>query len=163
MTTSGGAFSLTSPELAASAPIAPHHYLDSFGCSGDNRRPVLEWHNPPAGTRSFALTFYDEDAPTGSGFWHWVAYDIPASAERMPSGALPAGAKEANSDFGKPGYFGPCPPPGREHRYTFNIHALDTAALDVPDNATGALAGFFIYKHTLARATFTVKAGPRPA
>ena len=161
MTATPGGFTVTSPSLPANTPIGPLHYLNSFGCSGANARPVLQWRGAPDGTKSFAVTFYDQDAPTGSGFWHWVAYDIPASIGEMPADALPAGTVEGNTDFGVPGYFGPCPPPGRQHRYTFTVHALDTEKLEVPDNATGALTGFFIYQHTLAKATFTVLAGPR--
>ena len=156
-------FALTSPSLAENTNITADQYLNAFGCSGQNERPVLEWTNAPSGTKSFAVTFYDQDAPTGSGFWHWVAYDIPASVTCLQNGPNPEGTKEANGDFGEPGYYGPCPPVGRKHRYTFTVHALDTDALEIPENATGALAGFFIYQHTLAKATFTVIAGPRSA
>lgn len=155
------ALRLNCTTLEENANITAAQYLNSFGCSGENERPRLEWQNVPAGTKSFALTFYDQDAPTGSGFWHWVAYDIPRHITRLNSGPLPEGVKEANTDFGEPGYFGPCPPVGRKHRYTFYLHALDAETLDIPDNATGALAGFFIHQHTLAKASFTVFAGPR--
>lgn len=154
-------FRLNSTTLEENTNISVAQYLNGFGCSGDNERPRLDWENVPAGTKSFALTFYDQDAPTGSGFWHWVVYDIPRHITRLAHGPLPDGAKEANTDFGEPGYFGPCPPVGRQHRYTFFIHALDTEALDVPPNATAALTGFFIHQHTLAKASFTVLAGPR--
>ncbi|WP_233152896.1 YbhB/YbcL family Raf kinase inhibitor-like protein [Motiliproteus sp. MSK22-1] len=154
-------FCLSCPTLEAYAGIAAEQYLNDFGCTGENERPTLKISNPPNGVKSFAVTFYDEDAPTGSGFWHWVVYNLPADTVLLPSGDLPEGALEANSDFGVPGYFGPCPPVGREHRYTFTVHALDVEQLDIPDVHTGALAGFFIYQHTIDKASFTVKAGPR--
>ena len=156
-------FSLASPTLAENTYISAAQYMNSFGCSGRNERPVLTWANVPEGTKGFAVTFYDLDAPTGSGFWHWVAFDIPAHVTTLADCPLPAGAREVNTDFGVPGYFGPCPPVGRKHRYTFYVHALDTEKLEVPENATGALAGFFIHQHTLAKASFTVMAGPRTA
>ena len=155
-------FSLNSPSLAENSDIQAEFYLNSFGCTGDNLRPTLKWENAPAGTKSYAITFYDKDAPTGSGFWHWVAYDISNEVMELGAEGLPVGAKEGNTDFGAPGYFGPCPPVGRKHKYTFTVHALDVETLDdIPENATGALTGFFIYQHTLAKATFTVLAGPR--
>ena len=154
-------FSLTSPSLEALSTISDDLYLNDFGCTGKNERPILKFNNPPEGTKSFAVTFYDEDAPTGSGFWHWVAYDFPADTSVLESGKLPEAAKEANTDFGVPGYFGPCPPIGREHNYTFTVHALDVKTLDIPETHSGALAGFFIYQHTLEKAFLTVKAGPR--
>lgn len=156
-------FSVFSETLRENTEISPAQYMDSFGCSGRNERPILNWVNAPVGTKSYAVTFYDQDAPTGSGFWHWVVYDIPATITRLDDGPVPTGAREGNTDFGVPGYFGPCPPIGRQHRYTFHVHALDTERLDVPENATGALAGFFIHRHTLAKASFTVIAGPRKA
>lgn len=156
-------FTLSSPCLPGNTDISGEQYLNGFGCTGENVRPTLFWQNAPEGTKSFAVTFYDQDAPTGSGFWHWVAFDIPRDVTTLSGGPLPSGAKEGNTDFGVPGYFGPCPPVGRRHRYTFYIHALDTENLEVPDNATGALAGFFIHQHTLAKASFTVMAGPRRA
>lgn len=161
MTQSPESLTLTSPIIAADTAIAPDQYLNSFGCSGRNIRPPLAWRGVPAGTKGFALTFYDQDAPTGSGFWHWVAYNLPAGLRDLGSGPLPDGVVEGNTDFGVPGYFGPCPPIGRRHRYTFHLHALNVATLDIPPNATAALAGFFIFQHTLARAALTVIAGPR--
>jgi Raf kinase inhibitor-like YbhB/YbcL family protein len=154
---------LYSPALAANGEISPDNYLDTFGCSGRNLRPPLAWDGVPERTQSLALTFYDQDAPTGSGFWHWVAYNLSANLRELPTGPLPAGAVEGNTDFGVPGYYGPCPPVGRRHRYTFYLHALDVTSLEVPANATAALSGFFIYQHTIERASFTVLAGPRRA
>ena len=117
----------------------------------------------PAGTRSFAVTAYDPDAPTGSGWWHWVIYNIPASATGLPAGAgdpskglAPAGSVQGNTDFGAPGYGGPCPPEGHgRHRYVFTVYALKTDRLDLPANATAAMVGFNLNGNMLAKATRT--------
>src|SRR5882672_6548595 len=152
---SGGAmaaneFMLSSPDIKAGAKIADKYYWNSFGCTGANEMPALEWKGAPAGTKSFAVTFYDKDAPTGSGFWHWVAYNIPASIHRFDGGVaggkLPAGITEGNTDLGKPGFFGPCPPVGRRHHYVYTVYALKTEKLDVPAGATAALTGFFVWQ-----------------
>lgn len=156
-----GGFTLTSPELKANRPIKAEQYANIFGCTGAGTSPALEWKNAPAGTKSFAVTYYDKDAPTGSGFWHWVVYNIPAEATRIDAGKVPAGAVEGNTDIGKPGYFGSCPPVGRKHRYVYTVHALKTDKLDIPAGATAAYAGFVIYGNTIAKATLPVTAGPR--
>ena len=158
-------FKLTSPELRHMQAIEPAHYWNNFGCSGDNMAPKLEWANPPAGTKSFAVTFYDQDAPTGSGFWHWVAYDIPANVTALEGGkdggTLPAGAVQSNTDLSKPGFFGPCPPVGRKHHYVYTVHALKVAKLPVNLGASPALVGFILWQNTIEKATFKVTAGPR--
>ncbi len=156
-----GSLDVTSPSLTAGEPVSADQYWDQFGCTGKNVRPALKWSNPPEGTKSFAVTFYDKDAPTGSGFWHWVVFNLPASTRELSSSALPDGAVEGNTDLGKPGYFGPCPPKGRKHVYTFSVHALDVDKLEAPEGATSALTGFYINLHTLAKGTLSVTAGPR--
>lgn len=156
-----GGFALTSPELKANQPIKAEQYANIFGCTGAGTSPALEWKNAPAGTKSFAVTYYDKDAPTGSGFWHWVVHNIPADVTRIDAGKAPAGAVEGNTDIGKPGYFGSCPPVGRKHRYVYTVHALKTDKLDIPAGATAAYAGFVIYGNTIAKATLPVTAGPR--
>lgn len=156
-----GRFTLASPELKAKQPIKAEQYADAFGCTGANTSPALEWKNAPAGTKSFAVTYYDKDAPTGSGFWHWVVYNIPADVTRIEAGKVPAGAVEGNTDVGKPGYLGSCPPVGRKHTYVYTVHALKTDKLDIPANATAAYAGFVIYGNTIAKTTLPVIAGPR--
>lgn len=156
-----GGFMLTSPELKANQPIKIEQYGNSFGCTGAGTSPALEWKNAPAGTKSFAVTYYDKDAPTGSGFWHWVVYDIPANVTRIDAGKAPAGAVEGNTDVGKPGYVGACPPIGRKHNYVYTVHALKTEKLDIPAGATAAYAGFVIYGNTIAKAALPVIAGPR--
>ena len=158
-------FELTSATVKNGMTIGAEHYWNNFGCTGGNVMPDLAWKNAPAGTRSFAVTFYDKDAPTGSGFWHWVAYDIPAATGALPGGPhggpLPAGAAEGNTDLGKPGFFGPCPPVGRKHNYVYTVHALKVDKLPVDKTAGPALAGFFLWQHTIAKTSLNVIAGPR--
>jgi len=158
-------FKLSSPELRPMQPIAAEHYWNNFGCSGDNVAPKLIWENPPVGTKSFAITFYDQDAPTGSGFWHWVVYNIPASITTLEggknAGALPVGAIQSNTDLSKPGFVGPCPPVGRKHRYLWTVHALKVEKLPVEPRMSPALVGFFIGEQRIGQAQLTVIAGPR--
>jgi Raf kinase inhibitor-like YbhB/YbcL family protein len=161
-----GHFTLTSTDISEKKPIDNKHVFNSFGCSGENVSPELTWKGAPSGTKSFALTAYDPDAPTGSGWWHWVVYNIPAGTTSLPSGAgdakapkLPEGAVQGNTDFGTPGYGGPCPPPGKPHRYIFTVFALDTDKLDIPQGATAAMVGFNLHGHTLAKASLTAKYG----
>ncbi|AAN55007.1 YbhB/YbcL family Raf kinase inhibitor-like protein [Shewanella oneidensis MR-1] len=151
--------------LAPDVSIPADYYWDQFGCSGDNLAPRLTWEHAPKGTKSFAVTFYDKDAPTGSGFWHRVVYNIPSQVNQLEGGInggkLPVEAIEANTDLGKPGFFGPCPPKGREHRYVWTVHALDVAKLPVDANASPALVGFYLWQHRLAEANLTVLAGSK--
>lgn len=151
--------------LTANELIPADYYWNNFGCSGANIAPSLTWENAPKGTQSFAITFYDKDAPTGSGFWHRVVYNIPKEinilAGGVNGGELPTGAVEANTDLGKPGFFGPCPPKGREHRYVWTVHALDVAKLPIDANATPALVGFYLWQHRLGEASLTFLAGSK--
>lgn len=157
-----GKFTLTSPEISPGGSIALAQVFNGFGCKGGNVSPALRWTNPPAGTRSFALMVHDPDAPTGSGWWHWVAWNIPATATGLPANAgdpkaalMPAGVIQGNTDFGTPGYGGPCPPPGPAHHYHFRLHALKVDKLDLPPNPTAALVGFNVTANTLATAELT--------
>jgi Raf kinase inhibitor-like YbhB/YbcL family protein len=125
-----------------------------------NRSPHLRWSGAPAGTKSYAVTCYDPDAPTGSGFWHWTVANIPAGVTELAEGAspagLPEGAVEGRTDFGEPGYGGAAPPPGHgPHRYIFTVFAVDTERLNVSPENSGAVFGFNLHFHTLARATVT--------
>lgn len=165
MSGSAQAFELKS-SLKEGEALSPAFFWNNFGCTGENASPALSWSNAPAGTKSFAVTFYDKDAPTGSGFWHYVLLDVPAGVTAIEAGALaaaklPAGAREGNTDLGKPGFFGPCPPVGRKHNYVYTVHALKVEKLEVPAGATAALTGFFIHQNTLALARLNVFAGPR--
>jgi Raf kinase inhibitor-like YbhB/YbcL family protein len=157
------ALTLTSPEVKPNAKIADEQVFNGFGCSGQNISPALNWSGAPKGTKSFAITVYDPDAPTGSGFWHWVVANIPADATSLAKGAgdakgsgMPAGALQIRTDFGAPGYGGPCPPKGdKPHHYHFTVFAVDVEKLDVDENATAAVVGFNLHFHTLGKATLT--------
>ncbi len=163
-------FVLTSSDMHPDRPIAKAQVFNGMGCDGGNISPALLWRGAPAGTKSFAITLYDPDAPTGSGWWHWVVYDIPPGVNGLPAGAgdpgkgqLPEGAKQGNTDFGTKGYGGPCPPPGdKPHRFVVTVYALDVDRLDVPGNATAAYVGFNLHAHTIAKAALTARYG-RPA
>ena len=151
------AFTLTSSAFKNNAAIPDKYSFNAMGCTGENVAPPLEWKNPPAGTKSFALMVHDPDAPTGSGWWHWVAYNIPADATSLPEGgALPKGAVAGNSDFGKPGYGGPCPPPGSgKHHYNFTLFALKVDKIEVPAGASPAMVGFNANANALGKAKLT--------
>lgn len=155
------AFRLSSADVKTT--FAQTQVANTFGCSGGNVSPQIAWTGAPAGTKSLALTVYDPDAPTGSGWWHWVVVNIPTSVTQLASGAspskMPAGSLETRTDFGKPGYGGPCPPPGETHHYIFTIYALKVDKLDLDAQASGAMAGFMIRSNSLANATFTATFG----
>lgn len=162
-----GDFTLSSPDVAANSTIAGTHVLNGMGCSGGNISPQLAWSGAPAGTESFALTLYDPDAPTGSGFWHWVVVNIPATTTGLARGAgtadgkaLPAGSVQVATDFGVPGFGGPCPPAGdKPHRYIFTLFALKTPKLELPEHATAAVTGFLIHFNVIAQTGFTAYYG----
>lgn len=156
-------FELKSPDLAPGGKIAEKFVFNGFGCSGGGLSPALNWSDPPPGARSFAVTVHDPDAPTGgAGFWHWIVFDIPASATGLPQGVgkdgkgLPEGARQAQNDFGAPGYGGPCPPKGdKPHHYHFTVYALKVDKLDLPPHGSASLAGSFINAHSLGKASLT--------
>lgn len=150
-------FTLTSPDISEGQTMAGRHVFKGFGCEGGNKAPALSWSGVPEGTKSLAVTAYDPDAPTGSGWWHWVVFNLPASASGLPSGAeLPKGAVESRTDFGAPGYGGPCPPQGHgPHRYIFTIHALKVDALPLDADASGAMVGYFLNGNSLGKASLT--------
>ena len=150
-------FELTSDDVTDGRPLAAAFAHPSVG--GDNVSPHLSWSGFPDATRSFVVTCYDPDAPTGSGFWHWVVANIPASVTELPhgadsgDGALPAGAFSVRNDYSEHGYGGAAPPEGdRSHRYVFAVHAVDVDKLDVTPDASPAAVGFNLAFHTLARA-----------
>jgi Raf kinase inhibitor-like YbhB/YbcL family protein len=150
-TASAAPFTLTSTDFKNGGTIEQKNAGNIMGCTGEGKSPALEWKNPPAGTKSFALLVHDPDAPTGgAGFWHWIVYNIPADATSLPAGAgdstgsgMPRGAVQGNTDMGKPGYIGPCPPPGSpKHHYNFMLYPLKVDKLDVPQGATASYVGF---------------------
>jgi Raf kinase inhibitor-like YbhB/YbcL family protein len=160
-------FSVQSPQVRPGGQLAQAQVYDGFGCKGGNRSPALQWQGAPAGTKSFALTVYDPDAPTGSGWWHWVVYNLPAGTSSLPEGAgsaegkgLPAGAVQGRTDFGTAGFGGACPPAGdKPHRYRFTVHALKVEKLDLPADASAAMVGFMIHANRLASATLEARYG----
>lgn len=164
---SAAAFRLYSPEIKANGTIPKNFEFNGFGCSGENKSPALEWSGTPAGTKSYAVTVYDPDAPTGSGWWHWMVYNIPADVTELAAGAgvvnstaLPQGAVQNRIDYGFAGWGGTCPPQGdKPHHYIFTVYALKTGKLDVPADATAALTGFMIHANALGKASFTAKYG----
>jgi Raf kinase inhibitor-like YbhB/YbcL family protein len=158
------------PLTLASTSFADGDYLDQahilsetygFGCAGGNSSPELHWSGAPEGTKSFALTCYDPDAPTGSGFWHWLMVNIPPETTSLALGAgdpvagtLPTGALQTRTDFGAPGYGGPCPPEGdHPHRYLFTLFAVKEATLPVEADTMPAVVGFMLNFNTLEKAS----------
>ena len=162
-----GPFTVESAEVKPNSTIAAAHMFKGFGCDGGNVSPSLAWKNAPSGTKSFAVTVYDPDAPTGSGWWHWIMFNIPAQVSSLPAGAgnaesgqAPKGAVQSKTDFGTAGYGGPCPPAGdKPHRYVFTVYALKVDKLDADENASGATIGFMLNVNQLAKASFTATYG----
>ncbi|AEV85481.1 hypothetical protein ACWT_4459 [Actinoplanes sp. SE50] len=151
-----GHFPVASPDVHGSFP--PAYLADAFGCAGDNVQPRLTWSAAPAATRSFAVTMYDPDAPTGSGFWHWLAWDLPATTDTAGS-TLPSAAVTGTNDAGRTGYLGPCPPTGDiPHHYRLTVYALDVPTLSLPATTPPAVAMFTMSSHILASGAITVTA-----
>jgi Raf kinase inhibitor-like YbhB/YbcL family protein len=162
-----GKFTLTSATLKDGATMGMDHVFNGMGCTGKNVSPALKWTGAPAGTKSFALTVYDPDAPTGSGWWHWTVVNIPATVTSLPAGAggtapagLPAGAVQGRTDFGKPGWGGACPPPGdKPHHYLLTVWALKVDKLDLNGESGGAMVGYNVRANSLGSATLTALYG----
>ena len=144
--------------------LAAEHILSAdygFGCAGGNKSPHLAWSGAPPGTKSFAVTCFDPDAPTGSGFWHWLVVNIPpdvsvlaADAGSRTASKLPKEDLQTRTDFGAPGYGGPCPPPGdHPHRYLFTVFAVSADSLQVSADTSAAVIGFQLHFNTLAKAS----------
>lgn len=162
-------FSLTSPDIENGKPLGKAQVSGIFGAGGEDVSPALAWSGFPEETKSFAVTVYDPDAPTASGFWHWAVANLPASLTELPRDAgnpdakkLPAGTVTLKNDGGGARYIGAAPPAGHgPHRYFFVVHALDVETLEVGPDASCAYLGFNLFSHTLARAmivaTYEVK------
>jgi len=155
-------FTLTSTDFTEGGTLANSQVFNEFGCKGANVSPALAWSGAPAGTQSFALLMHDPDAPTGSGWWHWVVYNIPPGTGSLAAGAgdpkkglMPKGAVQGRTDYGSVGYGGPCPPPGKPHHYNFRLYALKVPKLEVPEGASAALIGFNVRAQALAEAQLT--------
>ena len=154
-------FTVTSTDLTDGGVLPMPQVSGVLGAGGEDVSPQLRWSGHPEGTQGFAVTVYDPDAPTASGFWHWVVTGIPGSVTELPRGAgdregsgLPEGARQLRNDAGFAGYVGAAPPAGHgPHRYYVVVHALDVADMGVPSDASPAFHGFNLFSHTLARAT----------
>lgn len=152
-------FTLSSNDLGGEATKTQE--FNGFGCTGDNKSPQLLWANAPEGTKSFAITMYDPDAPTGSGFWHWVVFDIPANVNELVANAgnvelnlAPKGVIQSKTDYGIKGFGGPCPPKGHGfHQYIITVYALKTDKLGLDENINPAIVGFNLWNQTLAKAS----------
>jgi hypothetical protein len=159
-----GEFALSSPSVVDGKRLPEAQVMKGHGCSGGNVSPELAWSSPPAGAKSFAVTVFDPDAPTGAGWWHWIVFDIPADARGLPQGAsrggaLPKGAVEGRNDFDEPGYGGACPPRGKPHRYVFTVHALKVQTLGLTKDVSGATAGPLIERESLGSSSITASYG----
>ena len=151
-------FTVTSDDVAHGELLSNNHVYNSFGMSGENISPQLSWSGFPAATRSFAVTIFDPDAPTGSGFWHWLVIDLPATVTSLPSGAgagdlsLPEGAFHVRNDYMSKDFGGAAPPQGDPpHRYVIAVHAVDTGKLGIDSDVSPAVAGFNLRFHTIGR------------
>ena len=152
-------FTLSSKNLGGEATLKEE--FNGFGCIGKNESPQLSWKNAPEGTRSFAITMYDPDAPTGSGWWHWVVFDIPTSTTELVANAgdikldlTPDGTIQSITNYGSQGYGGPCPPQGHGlHQYIITVYALKTDTLGLNKNTNPAIVGYYLWNNTLAKAS----------
>ncbi|MBN3789835.1 YbhB/YbcL family Raf kinase inhibitor-like protein [Burkholderia sp. Ac-20353] len=157
-------FTVTSSDLASGGRVGAAQVFDRGDCKGANRSPQLSWHNPPPGTRGYAITMVDPDAP-GHGWWHWAVAVIPTTVTSLPADASASGflrrigASEARNDFGVDGYGGPCPPPGKPHRYVITVHALKSADLRIGQGRPAPMFEHEIDTETLGTATLTVSYG----
>jgi hypothetical protein len=155
-----GDFVLASPEIPRNGVIPRQFEFDGFGCRASSGSPALKWENPPEGARSYAITVFDADAPTGSGWWHWVVVNIPSHVSSLSPDSgrtfkLPPGAMHIRNDFGERGWGGVCPGRGeRPHRYVFSVHAIKLDRLPLTPDATAAMASFMINANSLGKASF---------
>ncbi|WP_415397062.1 YbhB/YbcL family Raf kinase inhibitor-like protein [Sulfurimonas sp. CS5] len=152
-----GNFTLMSDDITGQFTIKQEY--QGFGCSGENKSPALKWSDAPKNTKSFAITMYDPDAPTGSGWWHWLAFNIPKTTTSIASNAsdlklLPKGTVEGTNDYGSIGFGGACPPKGDgDHRYIITVYALDVDSLKIDETTNQAVAGYMINAHTIKKSS----------
>lgn len=151
---------VSSTDIVSGQKMPKAHEFAGFGCNGDNLSPQLSWANAPANTKSFAVTAYDPDAPTGSGWWHWVVVNIPTEVTQLETGAgslnspkLPEGSQTFKTDYGVKSFGGACPPEGDDaHRYQFKVFALDVDKLELPAEGSAALVGYYLNAHAIETA-----------
>jgi len=155
-------FSITSKDMLEGETLSNDQVFNNFGCSGKNNSPEVSWTNAPENTKSFALNLYDPDAPTGSGWWHWTLFNIPKSTTHIKTNAsqnsknLPSGSTQGRTDYGASLFGGACPPSGdKPHRYILTVFALDVDKIELDSNASGALVGYYLNKHSIAKASIT--------
>jgi Raf kinase inhibitor-like YbhB/YbcL family protein len=161
-----GGFRLMSAAWHEGGSVPQENLLNGSGCGGSNVSPELHWSGAPSGTRSFALTIFDPDAPSGAGWWHWVVFNIPGAVFELPAGAggkgsrnLPPGSVQCQNDYGESGYGGPCPPPGPTHRYLVRVYALNVEKLPFGSDTPPARVAKQIEAHSIAVAKLTDKFG----
>ncbi|MBL7492608.1 YbhB/YbcL family Raf kinase inhibitor-like protein [Frankia sp. AgB1.9] len=148
-------FLASSPDVRDGGALPASHWANGFGCDAPNQPVRLTWTGAPAGTRGYAVTMFDPDAPTGSGFWHWLIWDIPATARQLGP-TPPPGAVSGTDDAGVAGYLGPCPPAGDiAHRYQLTVYALDIPTLGLPGATPPAIVAFTLSSHVLGYARIT--------
>lgn len=156
---SQNAFTLKSKDLAGNATQLQE--FNGFGCSGENNSPQLSWENAPEGTKSFAVTMYDPDAPTGSGWWHWLIFDIDAKVNELKANAgniklklHPKKSIQSINDYSFNGYGGPCPPKGHGfHQYVITVYALKVDTLGLKENTNPAVVGYYLNSNTIGKAS----------
>lgn len=158
---SGVDLRFSSSDITPKSTIANDFVFRGFGCEGKNLSPQISWQGIPVKTKSLALTVFDVDAPTGSGWWHWVIFNIPASYTELKQGFssnsfnLIDGINQVRNDYSEYGYGGPCPPKGdKKHRYIFTLYALDVEKIDVKQDASPALVNFMIKQHIVRKSSF---------
>lgn len=164
-------FTLTSPDVPDGSALPAWARSGIAGAGGDDRSPTLEWKGAPEGTKSFALTVYDPDAPTGSGFWHWAVYNLPSDLTNLPAnagdpgaGLLPEAAVTLPNELRLERFLGAAPPPGHgEHRYFFTLSALGVDHLDLESGSTPAALGFTMLTQVIGRAQFMATSETPPA
>ncbi|MEZ5842000.1 MAG: YbhB/YbcL family Raf kinase inhibitor-like protein [Hyphomicrobiales bacterium] len=158
-------FLLTSKSMSDGGPLPASAVFEGFGCTGGNKSPDLAWSGAPQGTKSFALTVHDPDAPTGSGWWHWTLFDLPAATSGLPenasaAGQLPEGAREGPTDYGRNGFGGACPPKGdKAHSYVFTLYALPVESIGLDKTAPAAMISYFARAQAIGSASLTAHYG----
>jgi Raf kinase inhibitor-like YbhB/YbcL family protein len=152
-------FTLFSKDIGGQGTITEE--FNGFGCTGKNQSPQLSWENAPKGTKSYAITIFDPNAPTGSGWWHWIVFDIPANVNELVSSAgnlaenlAPKGAIQSVTNYGTTGYGGPCPPEKHGlHQYIVTVYALKTDKLGLDSSTNPAIVGYNLWNNTIAKAS----------